>query len=156
MTAHALTTQDPTSCCLARCCLQVIPAENLVAAFQPGPGRLMGVATSAADARVMLEALEAGTAGVLLRTEDPLQARETLLACCVESVQHMALIVPKAQSLAVALAPMFGLHTTAMHTWPVELALAQTCQIQVPMAGGMEHLQNAFHLGPCACCFLGV
>lgn len=52
---------------------QVIPAENLVAAFQPGPGRLMGVASSAADARVMLEALEAGTAGVLLRTDDPLQ-----------------------------------------------------------------------------------
>jgi 3-dehydroquinate synthase class II len=52
----------------------VIPAENLVAAFQPGPGQLLGVATSAADARVMLEALEAGTAGVLLRTEDPLQA----------------------------------------------------------------------------------
>lgn len=85
MTARALTTQDPTgACCVARCCVQVIPAENLVAAFQPGPGRLMGVATSAADARVMLEALEAGTAGVLLRTEDPLQARETLLACCVE------------------------------------------------------------------------
>lgn len=54
-------------------CVQVIPAENLVAAFQPGPGQLMGVAGSAADARVMLEALEAGTAGVLLRTEDPLQ-----------------------------------------------------------------------------------
>ena len=34
----------------------------------------MGVAGSAADARVLLEALEAGTAGVLLRTEDPLQA----------------------------------------------------------------------------------
>lgn len=52
----------------------MIPAENLVAAFQPGPGQLMGVAGSAADARVLLEALEAGTAGVLLRTEDPLQA----------------------------------------------------------------------------------
>jgi hypothetical protein len=53
----------------------VIPAENLVAAFQPGPGQLLGVAHTAADARVMLEALEAGTAGVLLRTEDPLEVR---------------------------------------------------------------------------------
>jgi 3-dehydroquinate synthase class II len=50
-----------------------------VAAFQPGPGQLMGVAGSAADARVMLEALEAGTAGVLLRTEDPLQVRAAAL-----------------------------------------------------------------------------
>lgn len=67
----------PPSCPALACSvlLQVIPAENLVAAFQPGPGRLMGVAGSAADARVMLEALEAGTAGVLLRTDDPLQAR---------------------------------------------------------------------------------
>lgn len=55
---------------------QIIPAENLVAAFQDKPGSLLGVATSAADARVMLEALEAGTAGAVLRTNDPLQVRE--------------------------------------------------------------------------------
>lgn len=54
--------------------LQVIPAENLVAAFQSGPGELLGVATTAADARVLLEALEAGTAGIVLKTEDPVQA----------------------------------------------------------------------------------
>lgn len=63
---HAL----PCSTCAAE---QVIPAENLVAAFQAGPGRLLSVAGSASDARVMLEALEAGTAGVVLRTEDPLE-----------------------------------------------------------------------------------
>jgi 3-dehydroquinate synthase class II len=51
----------------------VIPAENLVAIFQGGPGRLLGVAGSAAEGQVLLEALEAGTAGVVLRTEDPLQ-----------------------------------------------------------------------------------
>lgn len=33
------------------------------------------MAGTAADARVMLEALEAGTAGALLRTNDPQQAR---------------------------------------------------------------------------------
>jgi hypothetical protein len=63
---------------------QVIPAENLVAAFQSGPGALLGVAPTAADARVMLEALEAGTAGVVLRTEDPLEVRGLLPA-----VAHM-------------------------------------------------------------------
>lgn len=51
----------------------MIPAENLVAAFQSSPGQLLGVSGSAADARVMMEALEAGTAGVVLRTEDPLE-----------------------------------------------------------------------------------
>eukprot|EP00879_Flechtneria_rotunda_P030630 GHRR01033291.1.p1 GENE.GHRR01033291.1~~GHRR01033291.1.p1 ORF type:complete len:315 (+),score=113.06 GHRR01033291.1:588-1532(+) len=55
---------------------KVIPAENLVAAFQSGPGKLLGVAESAAEARVLLEALEAGTAGVVLRTEDPLQVKQ--------------------------------------------------------------------------------
>jgi 3-dehydroquinate synthase class II len=53
--------------------VQIIPAENLVASFQSSAGKLMGVASSAADARVMLEALETGTAGVLLRTQDPVQ-----------------------------------------------------------------------------------
>jgi 3-dehydroquinate synthase class II len=57
------------------CAVQIIPAENLVAAFQSSAGKLMGVVSSAADARVMLEALERGTAGVLLRTQDPLQVR---------------------------------------------------------------------------------
>lgn len=55
---------------------QIIPAENLVAVFQDKPASLMGMATSAADARVMLEALEAGTTGVVLKTQDPLQVRE--------------------------------------------------------------------------------
>ena len=52
---------------------QIIPAENLVAAFQaPGArGQLLAVAGSCEAGRVMLEALEAGTHGLVLRTEDP-------------------------------------------------------------------------------------
>lgn len=53
----------------------------------------MGVAASASDARVMLEALEAGTAGVLLRTEDPLQARLQSESCCRTGHTH-ALLTP--------------------------------------------------------------
>lgn len=34
----------------------------------------MPIATSAEDARIMLEALEAGTDGVVLKTQDPAQA----------------------------------------------------------------------------------
>ena len=37
---------------------------------------LLPVARSAADARVMLEALETGTDGAVLRTEDPAQVRK--------------------------------------------------------------------------------
>ncbi|KAG2445109.1 hypothetical protein HYH02_008976 [Chlamydomonas schloesseri] len=78
---------------------KVIPAENLVALAQnastsaaaaaaaaaagggggggrPLPLRLLAAAGSAADARLMLEALQAGTAGVLLRSDDPAQVRE--------------------------------------------------------------------------------
>lgn len=57
---------------------RVIPAENLVASFQGSAAKLLAVATGAEDARLMLEALEGGTAGVILRTDDPAQARLSL------------------------------------------------------------------------------
>ncbi|GAQ82381.1 3-dehydroquinate synthase family protein [Klebsormidium nitens] len=50
---------------------KVIPAENLVAAFDGHPGRLFAVADGAQDAIVSFEALERGTDGVVLRTENP-------------------------------------------------------------------------------------
>lgn len=50
---------------------QVIPAENVVAAFQHTKTRIFVTSNTAADARVALEALERGTDGVVLRTEDP-------------------------------------------------------------------------------------
>lgn len=57
--------------------MQIIPAENLVAAFQGdrARARLLAVASSCEGGRVMLEALEAGTHGVVLRTEDPGEVR---------------------------------------------------------------------------------
>jgi 3-dehydroquinate synthase class II len=42
---------------------------------QGKPGILLAAAECASDARVMLEALETGTHGVVLRTEDPAEAR---------------------------------------------------------------------------------
>jgi len=60
---------------------RVIPAENLIAAFQSLEGRkLLAVAHSAADAELMLDALEVGTAGVVLATEDPAEVRAALAA----------------------------------------------------------------------------
>ncbi len=43
--------------------------------LQGSGASLLPVVTSAADARVMLEALEAGTDGAVLRTDSPAEAR---------------------------------------------------------------------------------
>ncbi|EIE20726.1 DHQS-domain-containing protein, partial [Coccomyxa subellipsoidea C-169] len=48
---------------------RIIPAENL----QGSGAQLMPIATSAADAKIMLEALETGTDGVVLRTDTAAQ-----------------------------------------------------------------------------------
>lgn len=53
----------------------IIPAENLVAAFQGRPATLLAAAGCAADARVMLTALEAGADGVVLETGDAAEVR---------------------------------------------------------------------------------
>ncbi|CAD7694954.1 unnamed protein product [Ostreobium quekettii] len=55
---------------------QVIPAENLVASFQDQDSELFAAVASASDAQVMMEALETGVAGVLLRTSDPVEVRQ--------------------------------------------------------------------------------
>ncbi|KAI4387788.1 hypothetical protein MLD38_000190 [Melastoma candidum] len=49
---------------------QVIPAENLVAAFQGSQKTVLAVSTSPGEARVFLEALEHGLGGVVLKAED--------------------------------------------------------------------------------------
>jgi hypothetical protein len=60
--------------------LQVIPAENLVAALQGGPAQLFACASSAAEAQLMFEALEVGVLGVVLRSDDPVQVGTCI--CC--------------------------------------------------------------------------
>eukprot|EP00854_Cymbomonas_tetramitiformis_P022617 gene22617-27298_t len=54
---------------------QIIPAENLVAAFQGSAAVLLAVAQSYDAACAMLGALEVGTDGVVLVTEDPLEVQ---------------------------------------------------------------------------------
>ncbi|XP_024383668.1 uncharacterized protein [Physcomitrium patens] len=49
---------------------QIIPAENMVAAFQDSRTALYATASTATDAQVYLEALEKGTDGVVLQTDD--------------------------------------------------------------------------------------
>ena len=63
---------NPSPLPCVRAGVQVIPAENLVAARQaatagPCPLQLFATASCAAEARLMLEALEVGVDGVLLR-----------------------------------------------------------------------------------------
>jgi 3-dehydroquinate synthase class II len=50
--------------------LQIIPPEDIVAAFQGRHTKLFATATTAYDAQVYLEALEKGTDGVVLHTDD--------------------------------------------------------------------------------------
>eukprot|EP00884_Botryococcus_braunii_P019779 jgi/Botrbrau1/6485/Bobra.0034s0058.1 len=54
---------------------KIIPAENLVASFQGKRAKLLAMVKTAADAKVMLGALESGTHGVVLHTEDPAEVR---------------------------------------------------------------------------------
>ena len=49
----------------------------------------MPIATSAEDARVMLEALEAGTDGVVLQTQEPAQASSYLKIFFNVPLQHI-------------------------------------------------------------------
>lgn len=55
-------------------CWQVIPAENLVAAFATTRTRLLFACSSAEDAGVLLGALETGVDGVVLATDDAAEA----------------------------------------------------------------------------------
>ncbi|GJN08947.1 hypothetical protein PR202_ga26908 [Eleusine coracana subsp. coracana] len=49
---------------------QVIPAENIVAAFQGYRGAVLAVSTNSTEAQVFLEALEQGLDGVVLKVDD--------------------------------------------------------------------------------------
>ena len=60
---------DCTSCLDS----ELTGAENLVAVFQVRDAQLFGVAKNSKDAQVLLGALEIGTDGILLRTQDPSQ-----------------------------------------------------------------------------------
>lgn len=84
---------------------KVIPAENLVAAFQQGNAKLIGTAGNADDARVMLEALEIGTAGVLLRTDDPLQVRR-LASYLRQRGEQGAQTLPLSEATVTHVAPV--------------------------------------------------
>lgn len=57
----------------------VIPAENLVAAFQQQPLQVLVYADSYQNGRVLLEALETGVDGVVLRTADVKEVCTTAL-----------------------------------------------------------------------------
>jgi 3-dehydroquinate synthase II len=50
---------------------RVIPLENLIAKAHGGKSKLIAEVTTAADAKLVLEALELGTDGVLLKTSNP-------------------------------------------------------------------------------------
>ena len=66
-----------------RCCSQsrialvtsLVAQSRVAAAVQESGAQLMTVSNTAEDGQAMLEALEAGVAGIVLRTNDPAQVR---------------------------------------------------------------------------------
>lgn len=50
---------------------KIIPAENLIASYQPTRTQLLVVVSTAREAKVLFETLEVGTNGVVLRTQSP-------------------------------------------------------------------------------------
>ncbi|XP_022132093.1 uncharacterized protein LOC111005050 isoform X2 [Momordica charantia] len=50
---------------------QIIPAENIVAAFQGSRKKVFAVSKTPIEAQIFLEALEHGLGGVILKVEDP-------------------------------------------------------------------------------------
>jgi hypothetical protein len=50
---------------------KIIPAENLIASYQPTRTQLLVVVSTAKEAKILLETLEVGTDGVVLRTNSP-------------------------------------------------------------------------------------
>ncbi|MEW5302255.1 MAG: hypothetical protein WDW36_005057 [Sanguina aurantia] len=100
----------------------VIPAESLIALSMStsvsgttaGP-RLFAAVNSAAEARAMLEALEGGTAGVLLRCEDPSQVRE-LAAYVAERATQTALRHTYARATVTRVTPLGSGHRVCVDT----------------------------------------
>ncbi len=91
---------------------KIIPAENMIASYQPTRTRLLAVVSTSMEAKVLLETLEVGTDGVVLRTPSPseplamwklLQSRdlpeEALTECEVRTDQRHRRITASTHSL---------------------------------------------------------
>lgn len=128
----------------------MIPAENLVAIFQGGPGRLLGVAGSAAEGQVLLEALEAGTAGVVLRTEDPLQVGSVGTKGCRPSGGIVAQFHTPCQEAVALLA--FPPVQQDPHSWCLDVACCHSAPgiHNVSAYAGSAPIPD--QLGMAACC----
>ncbi len=57
---------------------RVIPLENLIAKAHGGKSKLIAEVTTAEDAKIVLEALELGTDGVLVKTSNPNEFTKTI------------------------------------------------------------------------------
>ena len=57
---------------------RVIPLENLIAKAHGGKSKLIAEVNTAEDAKIVLEALELGTDGVLLKTANPSELAKTI------------------------------------------------------------------------------
>ena len=82
--------------------------------MQGARAKLMGVATSAEDAALMLEALEAGTHGIILRTDSAAEVRprahDHILYCYI-AIWVTQLACWRSRLIAPCCAVAWGLHS---------------------------------------------
>jgi 3-dehydroquinate synthase II len=80
---------------------RVIPLENLIAKAHGGKSKLIAEVTTAEDAKIVLEALELGTDGVLLKTANPNE-----LAKAVKVVKQQMPKIPLTSAKILSIKPI--------------------------------------------------
>jgi 3-dehydroquinate synthase II len=106
---------------------RVIPLENLIARTR-GKSKLIAEVSNAEDARLVLETLELGTDGVLLKTSDPDELAKTAA-------------VVKMQSLRIELVP--ARVTAVKQIGSGARVCVDTCDLMVPGEGILVGCQSA-------------
>jgi 3-dehydroquinate synthase II len=106
---------------------RIIPLENLIAKAR-GKSKLIAEVTSAEDARLVLEALELGTDGVLLKTSDPNELTKTA-------------VIIKKQAPTIRLTPAKITSVKQIDTGA--RVCVDTCDLMVPGEGILVGCQSA-------------
>jgi hypothetical protein len=129
---------------------QIIPAENLVAAYAGNTGAtLLAAAPDCASGRTMLEALEAGTDGVLLQTDSPAEVGRACSRHCTAWLEavlgsswHVAGRAEGRQAGALALPPAAPVSLCVGHLRTVSLPTAAPLPPPVPVLSTTTHARN--------------
>jgi hypothetical protein len=85
---------------------KIIPAENMIASYQPTRTRLLAVVSTSMEAKVLLETLEVGTDGVVLRTPSPSEPLAMWKLMQNRDLPHEALTECEVRTSIIAASPL--------------------------------------------------